>query len=36
MAFVREDYFYNSSIPSEDMQMMSGTEAFLERSDLRT
>lgn len=35
MAFVREDYFFNSSIPSEDLHIMSGTEVFLERSSHR-
>jgi cytochrome bd-type quinol oxidase subunit 1 len=35
MAFVREDYFFNYSIPSEDLHTMSGTEVFLERSSHR-
>jgi hypothetical protein len=36
MAFVREDYFYNISIPSEDNSFRTGTDVFLERSEHRT
>jgi hypothetical protein len=35
MAFVREDYFFSASIPSEDLNIMSGTEVFLDRSSHR-
>jgi hypothetical protein len=36
MAFVREDYFFNTSIHSGENPMVSGTEVFLERSDHRS